>query len=127
MSSSKIIPTDPPYSCLQLKFNRKKAKAVISNIRDIAQNYEWGVDEEQELFFRPVSTDIVKRYWIGKGVRFFEPEEETQNIINEYDVLSGQLIQGDGYLLTVKDATSQSKYGIRKDVLTRQVQVYLCE
>jgi len=33
-------------------------------------------------------------------------------------VLSGQLIQGDGYLLTVKDATSQSKYGIRKDVLT---------
>ncbi len=117
MSSSKIIPTDPSYSCVELNFNRKKAKSVFNDLKEIYQSCVWGVDEEQELYFGPISTTITNRYWVGKGVTFFEPKQEVSAIVNEYDVLVPQMNSGNNYLLTVVDATSQTAYGIRKDNL----------
>jgi len=118
MASSKII--DTGYPCVELAWNRKKAKSVFNDLKEIAQNYKCGVDEEQEFYFQPISNTITKRYWIGKGVKLFEPDEEVDPIINEYDVLVGQMTSGDNYLLTVKDdgeGSSQEKFGIRRDNL----------
>ncbi len=115
MASSKIENTG--YPCVQLNWNRKKAKSVFTDLKEIANNYEWGVDEEREFYYRAISTAMTNRYWVGKGVTFFEPKQEVEPIINEYDVLVPQMNSGNNYLLTVEDATSQSTYGIRKDNL----------
>ncbi len=118
MASSKIENTS--YDCVQLNWNRKKAKSVFTDLKEIAQDYEWGVDEDREFYYRAISTAITERYWVGKGVTFFEPRQEVEPIVNEYDVLVPQMNSGNNYLLTVKDdggGSSQELYGIRKDNL----------
>ncbi len=115
MASSKI--EDTSYNCVTLSWNRKKAKSVFNDLKEIATSYEVGVDETREFYYRAISTAITNRYWVGKGVKFFEPQQESSPIINEYDVLVPQMNSGNNYLLTVKDTTSQTAYGIRKDNL----------
>ncbi len=105
------------YPCVQLRWIRKKGKPVFKDLKEIANNFEVGVDEDRKFYFRAIDTTVQERYWIGKGVKFFEPKQESDSIVNSYDVLVGQMNSGNNYLLTVSSTASQDSYGIRKDNL----------
>ena len=59
MASSLI--EDTSYNCVQLNWNRKKAKSVFTDLKEIAQDYEWGVDEDRKFYYRAISTAVTNR------------------------------------------------------------------
>lgn len=81
-NASKIYSTD--YTANKLKFSYVTAKEALSNLVDFAGDYVYGVDEYQQFFFKPVTTEINEdsRFWVGWHAHEFKPEESIDDLKN---------------------------------------------
>jgi len=94
---------DTSYPAKYLEFKNKFGKATFKSLAEIAANYEYGIDSEQNFYFRPESDEIVERFWIGKGeLKSFEPTDE-EGKYNCLKVMCGKLTQGENFIVEVKD------------------------
>lgn len=109
---SLITPVGHTVSALE--FKRKYGKSAMKTLAEIAVNYEYGVNENRNVYFRPYDETVNERFWIGKGeLREFEGEE-VESKYNAYKVLCGQLSKGDNFILEVSDVPEgeHAKWGI---------------
>ena len=123
-NSSKIETTG--YVVDSVDFYLVKAKDAIQTLADMAQGYEFGVDNSREFYFRPVDTNIYYSLWAGKHFQEFEIEEDPTEVRNRLYIKVG-LIQGEGYgwikegsncIGYVEDLDSIAAYGLREEVIT---------
>ena len=113
-SATKIIAAG--FTITDINFDRTSAQEAANELANVAQNYQYGVDEDREFFFRPVDTtinaDAIR--FVGKNIRdFIYKEPNAGKVINEIDVLNGEITDGSNYIVTVSDAASQASYGKR--------------
>jgi len=122
-SGPKIVQTSPSYKVSEINFDRVSAKDALKDLAEYAYNvdnelpYEFGVDADGDLFFRPISVavvvDAVK--WVGYHVESFEPKEDIEPVRNKIDIICGAIdeVESSNYADTVSDGTSQGLYGVR--------------
>jgi hypothetical protein len=110
----------PLWLATELNFDRVSAKTALTDCAEYATNYVIGVDADRGFYFKPLSTDVTidATKWIDQHSDELKEEEDISDIINELDVLSGELDTeaeegATNYALTVRDLPSQALYGIR--------------
>lgn len=117
-NAAKIVSTG--YSIISLNFDHVKAMDAIQELCDTATNYEFGVDDTREFYFRPVDTTTAKNFW--KGVHFQDLSVERgdpSQIKNRLYVKVGQIQAGGTNIIgSVSDSPSIAAYGLREDVIT---------
>jgi len=114
------------YTVEDADFYLIKAKDAIQQLADIAQGFEFGVDNVREFYFRPIDTDTKYELWTGKQFQYLNIEENPHTVRNRLYVKVG-LIQGEGFgyikegsncIGSVEDAVSIATYGVREDVIS---------
>jgi len=113
-AASKIVAAG--FTITDVNFARTSAQEAVEQLANAAQNYQYGVDEDREFFFRAIDTDVnadaIRS--VGKNVNDFTYREpDSEKVINEIDVLNGEITDKSNYITTVSDATSQATYGKR--------------
>ncbi len=103
-------------------WTRISALDMFQRLQQLAVNYEFGVDEERDFYFRAIETNVKEKFWIGKHLTTFHSQEDAESIRNRLYVLCGRLTNGSDYVLTVPHpslpaSTSQITYGLREDVV----------
>lgn len=123
-NASKVETTG--YVVDPLDFYLVSAKDAIQSLADMAQGYEFGVDDSREFYFRAIDTDVYHSFWAGKHFQEVEIEKNPYAIRNRLFIKVG-LIQGEGYgyikegsncIGYEEDTTSISTYGLREAVIT---------
>lgn len=108
----------PIYQMISnIYWNRVPASDLFEKLRQLAGDYEWGVDEERDFYFRRISTQVFENFWIGKHLDTFKGTEDPDSVRNKLYVKCGRLTDGSDYVFYVEDATSQAAYGLREDVI----------
>lgn len=110
------------YTVADIRFDYTTAKKAISQLRDLAQNFVFGVDEMRELFFNGTNPTVnpLAIFSVGKNIDKFKIEETTEDIINKIYVKAG-LLSGSpksNIQAIVNDYNSQVLYGLRETVKT---------
>lgn len=111
----------PSFTVTDIIFERLSARDTMDRLAEIAQNFQFGVDENRKFFFREIDSDVnadAVRF-VGKDINKFDLKEDSiDKVRNEIDIISGLITSGSNYITTVSDATSQGKYGKRWGRLT---------
>ena len=115
-NESKIEETS--YTITSIDFDHTKAKDALQTLADIAQGYEFGVDNSREFYFRAIDIGTKYHYWVGKQFQDIEIEEDPNSVRNKLYVKAGQISGGSNIIGSVQDNTSISTYGLREDVIT---------
>lgn len=105
-----------------LMFEYKTAKDCFKTLAEFATNYLYGVDAYRQFFFKPRNFEINEktRFWVGQHLHKFEPEEDTNDIVNffytkyGYQDANGSNIYGTPFY----DPESISLYGRRESLLS---------
>lgn len=114
------------YTITNIDFYLSFAKDAIQSLADIAQGFEFGVDNVREFYFRPIDTDLKYHFWSGKHFQDMGIEENPFAVRNRLYIKVG-LIQGEGYgyikegsncIGYVEDVDSIAIYGLREDIVT---------
>lgn len=110
---------DPGYEVADIDFDHIHVKDAIQTLANIAQGWEFGVDNVREFYFREIDTDLAYYHWAGKHFQHLEIEEDPFSIRNKLYVKGGE-IQGTGSNIvgTVQDAASIAAYGLREEIVT---------
>jgi hypothetical protein len=107
------------YVLQSIDFDHVKAKDAIQMLAEIAQDYEFGVDNEREFFFRAIETDERDWRWSGKHFAQIEIPEDATTVKNRLYIRSGKIQSGGtNFAGSVQDAISIGAYGLREDVVT---------
>lgn len=108
------------YNINNLKFDKVPAYKALEDCAAIAQNFEFGVDAQRRLYFRPKDQAVYFWKWQGKHIQDFEISEDASELANKLYVKGGEIdtVNKTNYRLTVEDATSQATYGLREKVIT---------
>ena len=107
------------YTVTDISFDYIFAKDAIQQLANIAQGYEFGVDNSREFYFRAVDAAVHYYYWAGRQFQDLEIEEDPQGIRNKLYVKSGQIQTGGTNIVgNASDAGSISTYGLREEVVT---------
>jgi hypothetical protein len=107
------------YMLNSISFDHTKAKDAIQMLADAAQNFEFGVDNEREFYFRAIDTSIKKYFWAGKHFQDDDIQVDPTGIRNKLYVKVGQIQAGGTNIIgSVSDSGSISTYGMREDVIT---------
>ena len=123
-NASKIEATG--YTVNSIDFYLSFAKDAIQSLADIAQGFEFGVDNVREFYFRAIDTDPKYHLWAGKQFQNIQIEENPFSVRNKLYIKVG-LIQGEGYgyikegsncIGSVSDTDSIAAYGLRENVVT---------
>lgn len=109
------------YNVGKLEFVNATAKEAIEQLVEFAANYVCGVDQYRELYFMPVNNDINEkaRFWVGKHLSEFEPQETLDDMLN-YVVAKGGLLdseEGENVTRTAANAASIAQYGRRAGIV----------
>jgi hypothetical protein len=110
---TKII--SPGYVATAISFNRISARESLLDLAEIATNFVIGVGPDRAFFFRPVSTAVTADAckWAAHHISQISVERDVSDIINDIDILSGELESGSNYAATVEDAASIATFGRR--------------
>jgi len=73
------------YTITSIDFDHTKAKDALQTLADIAQGYEFGVDNSREFYFRAIDTETRYHYWVGKqfqlsGISFMLKPDRFQAV-----------------------------------------------
>jgi hypothetical protein len=116
-NASKVEATS--YTVTDISFDHALAKDAIQQLANIAQGYEFGVDDAREFYFRAIDTAVYYWYWAGRQFQDLEVEEDPLPIRNKLYIKSGQIQSGGSNIIgTVQDDASISTYGLREEVVT---------
>jgi len=99
-----------------LYWERIEIRTCFERLMELADGYKFGVDEERDFYFQAIDTRILQRFWIGKHLTEFKPEEDQENICNRLYVRAGRLNDGSDYVFYVENVASQVAHGLREDV-----------
>jgi hypothetical protein len=101
-----------------IDFDHIKAKDAIQNLADTAQNFEFGVDDQREFYFRAIDATLKKYLWRGKHFQDSEITIDPLQIRNKLYIKAGQITGGSNVIGSVTDDISIILYGLREDVVT---------
>jgi len=93
-NASKIEATG--YTVNAIDFYLSFAKDAIQSLADIAQGFEFGVDNVREFYFRAIDTDTKYHFWAGRQFQNMQIEEDPLSVRNRLYIKVG-LIQGEGH------------------------------
>lgn len=114
---AKIIATG--YTVQSIDFDHTFAKDAIQTLADMAQNYEFGVDDSREFYFRPITTTVQYSYWVGKHFQDAEIQEDPFTVRNKLFIKMGEIQAGGSNIIgSVQDDPSIAEYGLRVDIIT---------
>ncbi len=115
-NASKIETTG--YVVTRVDFDHVYAKDAVQTLADMAQGFEFGVDDGREFYFRAIDTDVNYSYWIGKHCQDIKIEKQPHLIRNKFYIKSGEIQSGGSNIVgSVQDNTSISSYGLREEVI----------
>jgi len=115
-NASKII--SPSYTVQSIDFDHTYAKDAIQTLCDMAQGYEFGVDNSREFYFRPIETTVYHSLWKGKHFQDIDIEKNPYSVRNKLYIKIGEIQSGGSNIIgSVSDATSISTYGLREEVI----------
>jgi len=110
---------DPAYEVADIDFDHVYAKDAIQTLANIAQGWEFGVDNVREFYFREIDTDLKYYHWAGKSFQDLEIEEDPFSVKNKLYVKGGEIQDtGSNIVGTVQDAASIAAHGLREAVVT---------
>ena len=116
-NAAKVIATG--YTVQSIDFDHTFAKDAIQTLADMAQDYEFGVDDSREFYFRPITTTVQYSYWVGKHFQDAEIVEDPFTVRNKLYVKMGEIQAGGSNIIgSVQDDPSIAEYGLRVDIIT---------
>jgi len=118
---SQVVDPTPVYNVQELQFDLVKPVDALTELAEMATNYEFGVNERRRLYFRPISTAITERKWVGKHLASYSPKESIRKVINYWYLEGGVLVAGSNYDAVtgpIGNAPSIAQWGQRADKAT---------
>ncbi len=116
-NAAKIIATG--YTVQSIDFDHTFAKDAIQTLADMAQDYEFGVDDSQHFYFRPITTSVQYSYWVGKHFQNVEIEEDPFTVRNKLYIKLGEIQAGGSNIIgSVQNNDSITAYGLREEIIT---------
>lgn len=107
------------YTLESISFEYRKAKDAIQALASIAQNFEFGVDNLREFYFRQIDTDEKSWKWTGFHFGGIDITEDPTGIVNRIIIKAGQIQSGGSNIaITVDHPGSISDYGLKEEVMT---------
>jgi hypothetical protein len=103
-----------------IDFDHVPAKDAIQALADIAQNFEFGVDNLREFYFRALDTTEKKAAWRGKHFQDTEVKIDPLKIRNKLYIKMGTIQPGGSNIISppLSNAASIAAYGLREEVVT---------
>lgn len=118
-NAAKIESTGYTISATGLDFDHVTAKEALQSLADIAQEFEFGVDNSMEFFFRARETAETHQRWAGLHFADVEISEDPSEIVNRIHVKGGTIQSGGSNIIgTVSDAASIAANGLHEAVET---------
>jgi len=115
-NESKI--TSPSYTVIKADFDHVPAKGAIQKLANMAQGYEFGVDDSREFYFRAIDTEIYHSFWTGKHYQDVQIEENPFTVRNKLYIKIGKIqVGGSNIIGSVQDNPSINTYGLREAVI----------
>jgi len=96
---------------------KTSAMNALRTLAEIAGTREWGVGADRKFFFKARSTTINYYYQSGYKIKNFSTIDSFREIINRLYIEGGE-VGGTKYELTINDTDSQTKYGLREQVVS---------
>ena len=119
-SSAAEIVVSSPYSLGDFEADHMSAAEAIELLAGVQGDIQYGIDEEAKLYFKDLSTTVVRHAWVGKHLEKFEARTESAKTINRLIMQSRQLVGG-GQLTLVRNVSSGdhtiAKIGVRDDIV----------
>lgn len=109
------------YVAAKVDLEMATAKQALEDLAALAQDFEIGIDESRELFFRRITTTPTMNFFYGKHLEGLEVTEDYSKLSNRLYVKhaftdpSSKTVHN---VLTVEDVDSQRLYGIREAQMT---------
>jgi len=108
----------PSYTVENIDFDHTYAKDAIQTLADMAQDYEFGVDNSREFYFRPIDTDVHYSFWVGKHFQDANIEQNPHKVRNKLYIKIGEIqVGGSNIIGSVQNNPSISSYGLREEVI----------
>ncbi len=101
-----------------IDFDHVFAQSAIQSLAEIAQDFEYGVDDQREFYFRARSSGVMNWFWKGKHFQDLAITADPMGIRNKLYVKGGTVTGGSNYLPPVSDAASIAEHGLREDIIT---------
>lgn len=105
-NGSKIYTT--AYTASKMQFKYQAAIDAIGDLADMAANYNYGVDAQRELFFRPISSDVLYTFVQDYHFQNFEPEDNVKNLANHIYVKASS-----AYVTALSEAADSSSTSLK--------------
>ncbi|GAG89798.1 unnamed protein product, partial [marine sediment metagenome] len=70
-------------------WERVTALDMFQRLQQLAGDYEFGIDEERDFYFREIDSLIREKFWIGKHLTKFKASEDQEAIRNKLYVKCG--------------------------------------
>lgn len=111
-----------------VQFLRTPFKDAMRVVTDLSGEYEWGVDENRQFFFREISQAVTddSRWWAGRHLETYVPAEDSSKIKNRmyiklgtqrHDLAADSPLFGTNFLeLPLEDTESQQLYRVRTGI-----------
>jgi len=115
-NASKII--SPSYTVIKADFDHTYAKDAIQTLANMAQGYEFGVDDSREFYFRAIDSDVYHSLWTGKHFQDADIEQNPFTVRNKLYIKIGEIQAGGSNIIgSVQDNDSIDDYGLREEVI----------
>lgn len=108
----------PGYTVESIDFDHTYAKDAIQTLADMAQDFEFGVDNSREFYFRPIDTVVHYSYWVGKHFQNIEIEQFPHTVRNKLYIKIGEIQAGGTNIIgSVHNNDSINAHGLREEVI----------
>jgi hypothetical protein len=115
-NASKVETTG--YTVQSIDFDHTPAKDAVQTLADMAQGFEFGVDNSREFYFRSKDTNVNYSFWVGKHFQDIEIQENPHTVRNKLYIKMGEIQTGGSNIIgSVQDNSSISSYGLREDII----------
>lgn len=116
-NAAKVIATG--YTVQSIDFDHTFAKDAIQTLADMAQDYEFGVDDSREFYFRPITTTVQYSYWVGKHFQNVDIKEDPFTVRNKLYIKLGEIQAGGTNIIgSVQNNDSINAYGLKEEIIT---------
>lgn len=112
---------DAGYIVTKLVFDGVTVKDALSTLAEFAVDYVYGVDEYRSLYFKRRESKVNEqaRLTVGKHIKGYTPTWNADKVVNWARIKGGNIDdEGEQWLCTVEDVSSQTEYGLRQKVWT---------
>lgn len=109
----------PDITISNLEIKNKSLDKIFDILLGIANSqyktiqYEYGVDKDRQIYFRPINNEVYRGFFEGFQIQDPEIKSNTKDIVNKVNIYRPQTGTDTlEFVSTVDDTNSQEKYGI---------------